>query len=83
MFLADLEGCNMVNYEGFNAYESYKDMIEYYKENVSSRPNIDEWVLDNINKNRKVFDIVIQRMIDDWSQEYTLDDHTDEYWASF
>ena len=79
MFLEDLEDCNTSFEHGFNPFESYKEIIEYYKENVSSRPNIDEWVLDNINKNRKVFDIVIQRMIDDWSEEYTRWDREDEY----
>ena len=83
MFLADLEDCNTSFEHGFNPFESYKEILEYYKENVSFRPNLNEWVLDNINKNRTVFDITFQHMIDDWSQEYTLDDHTDEYWASF
>ena len=48
---ASLEGCNSVNEHGFNPLESFEHLIDYYRENVRNRPDVDEWVLDNIKKN--------------------------------
>ena len=82
MFAADLEGCNQVNEYGYNAYESYNEIVEYYKD-VSSRPDFDQWVSDNIDKNSQLFDSMFSKMLSDWFLEFPHQNPNDELDASY
>ena len=41
-----------VNEWEFNPYESFEKILDYYEQNALSQPDINSWVMENIDRNR-------------------------------
>ena len=64
--MMDLQDCDSVNKWGFNPLESYEQLLDYYNETIRPLPDVNSFVMQNIDKNKEEFDEASYSMINDW-----------------